>query len=29
MLVQLARPETLVPPNFRTTQADGVRVNAL
>jgi len=29
MLVQLARLETLVPPNFRTIQAEGVRLTAL
>src|SRR6516164_3570371 len=29
MFVQLARLETLVPPNFRTIQAEGVRVTAL
>jgi len=29
MFLQLARLETLVPPNFRTIQAEGVRVTAL
>ncbi len=29
MLRQLAREETLVPPNFRTIQAEGVRITLI